>query len=543
MLAPIKRFMLPFSTEKSREPFSSEVEAAAVFAFAEFERNKGGGLILKQPEENLVILSKIGFPLWLLPKNDATIVFDGLENFCYSISYTKMPSAQGFLESLDANSKQKENYVAFLSDNDRYFQRSLKENKINLRGLIADPEFKSQLSVYRKQAQEVTDQTVANLALLTPLLEEATINSTLNELEKLQSSLREDAGKLPDILQFINRATSQYITEIDFASEAVKEEADAKIKAQEEIVNPQIAKLNSEYKHKIKNVTANFDREIENLHKLRAKTQKLIQSDEEKNKQYQREAKAQAQKKHAIYERHWKEKSREMGKELSGLRKELKTVEKNIKILNRQKISEVSKLNLELDTEVKLARQPLIVLAAARDAKMQIFKQEKEKLMRLEKPVVKGIYRNIQLREKIASNFEMVGLKDRQFKGSALLYIPFYLVCFEAEHRRRYLIVSPSTISPIDFSSKLKGALGMSKIRNLLTPRFTAISTLVNKVQELIDHNSIFERQLGDLGEKNNLLKTKMFRDNAERGLVYLKHEGWLSEREQQELNKRLNAL
>jgi hypothetical protein len=543
LTSTVKRFILPFSSERTREPFSSEVEAAAVFAFAEFERNKGGGLILKQPEENLVGLSKIGFPLWLFPKNETTVVFDGLENFSYSISYAQMPSAQGFLESLDANSTPREKYVVFLSDQGNYFQRSLGEKKINLRGLIADPEFKNELSIYRKQALEVTDQTFADLAFLPPLLEEATINSMLNELEKLQASLREDAEKLPEILRFINRTTSQYVTEINYDSEAVKEEADAKIKAQEEIVNPQIAKLNSEYKHKIKNVTENFDHELENLYKLRTKTRKLIESDEEKNKQYQREAKAQAQKNHAIYEKRWKEKSREMGKELSGLKKELKTVEKNIKVLTSQKISEVSKLNFELNAEVKLARQPLVVLAAARDAKMQIFKQEKEKLMRLEKPVVEGIYRNIQLREKIASNFEVVGFKDRQLKASALLYIPFYMVCFEAGHSRRYLILPPSTISPVDFSAKLKGAFGMSKIRNLLSPRFNAVTALISKVQVLINQNSIFEGQLGDLAEKNNFLKTKVFRDNAAKGLVYLKHEGWLSDKEQQELNKRLNAV
>lgn len=95
----VKRFILPFSTEKSREPFSSEVEAAAVFTLAEFERNKGGGLIIKQPEENLVTLAKIGFPIWLFPNNDTTFVFDGLDNSSHSISYAEMPSAQGFLEA------------------------------------------------------------------------------------------------------------------------------------------------------------------------------------------------------------------------------------------------------------------------------------------------------------------------------------------------------------------------------------------------------------------------------------------------------------
>lgn len=173
---------------------------------------------------------------------------------------------------------------------------------------------------------------------------------------------------------------------------------------------------------------------------------------------------------------------------------------------------------------------------------MQIFRQETEKLIRLEKPVVEGINKNIQLREKIMSNFEMAGIRDRQLKGSALLYVPFYVICFEAGLSRRYIILPPSMIGSVDFSAKLKGALGMSKIKNLLSPRFNAITALINSVQVLIKQNSVFESQLSDLGEKNNLLKTKVFLENAHKGLVYLKHEGWLSEREQQDLSRRLAA-
>src|SRR5450756_366432 len=108
-----KRFRLHFSTQKSS---ASEVEAAAVFAVAELERNRGGGLIARQPEEKLVFLSKIGYPLWLYPKNNLNFIFDGFGDSTYSISYTEGPSAKAFLESLEANSRPRENYIAFLSD-------------------------------------------------------------------------------------------------------------------------------------------------------------------------------------------------------------------------------------------------------------------------------------------------------------------------------------------------------------------------------------------------------------------------------------------
>ena len=67
-------------------------------------------------------------------------------------------------------------------------------------------------------------------------------------LTSCRSFLREEAEKLPECIRLINKTTSQYITELDYEAAAVKEEADAKIRAQEELVNPQIAKLNKDYK-------------------------------------------------------------------------------------------------------------------------------------------------------------------------------------------------------------------------------------------------------------------------------------------------------
>ncbi len=95
MLNPaLKRFILPFAPQKSREPFNAEVEEAAVYALAELERMKGGGLIVKQPEEKLVFLAKIGYPLWLFPRNETSYLFDDLKNSQFTMSYFELPSSQ-----------------------------------------------------------------------------------------------------------------------------------------------------------------------------------------------------------------------------------------------------------------------------------------------------------------------------------------------------------------------------------------------------------------------------------------------------------------
>ena len=226
----VKRFILPFSPGKSRELFSLDAEAAAVYALTELEKAKGGGLIVKQHEEKLLFITKIGYPLWLFPKSETAYIFDGLNNSSYSVNYVDLPSAKAFAESLERSSKTHEDYMTFLSDHNSYFQQTKKEKEFLLRGLIAGLDFKKEFSVYRKEAIEVTSQP-AKLAPLAPTLEEATISSMLTEMNKLQSFLREDAQRLSECLRLINKTTSQYITELDYVTEAVRDEANAKIKA------------------------------------------------------------------------------------------------------------------------------------------------------------------------------------------------------------------------------------------------------------------------------------------------------------------------
>jgi hypothetical protein len=537
LTSAIKRFSLPFSTQKTS---SYEVEAAAVFAVAELERNKGSGLIVRHPEEKLVFLSKAGYPLWLFPKNDTTFLFDGFDDFSYGISYLDVPSAKVFMESLEANLRPRENYIAFLSDHGNYFQQPMKENKFVFRGLIADSDFKSEFSVYHKEAIEITTQ--ANAALLSPVLEENKISSIIVEFDKLQLVQREEAERLPECKRFVNKITSQYITEIDYEAAAAKEEADAKIRAQEEIVNPKIVKLNKEYNRKIKDSAKSFDEELEILQKLKVKTLKAIESNEGKIKLYQREAKSQATERHAIYEKRWKEKNKKTQKELNGLKKELKNVENNINKLSKQKAQESSKLNFELDAEIKFARQPILELEAARDTKNLSFNQETDKLLKIEKPVIEGLNKSIRLREIIKASFEGLGIRDQGLKSTALLYVPFYVACYETGLTRRYLLIPPSQINAVDFSAKLKGAFGISKIRDLLTPSFKSTTVLIKKVQALTKQNTKFESQLNILSQKNNLLNNGLFLENVKRGLVYLKGEGWLSNKEQQVLSNRLTA-
>ncbi|MGA2680928.1 MAG: hypothetical protein ABSF44_03915 [Candidatus Bathyarchaeia archaeon] len=534
MLNPaLKRFILPFAPQKIREPFNLEVEEATIYALAELERMKGGGLLVKQPEEKLVFLAKIGYPLWLFPKNEASYIFDDLSNHDFAMSYFELPSPKVFMDGLESNSKTREDFMAFLSDHSNYFSQPKREKEVSVDNLIVDLNFKKEFGDYRREAVEITGQ-AANYALLSPILEEAKVSSVLTEIVNLQMGASEDAEKLAECLRAMNRITSQYVTELDYQAEAVKDETEAKIRAQAEFINPKIVALNIQYKRRIAEVARSFDQELENLEKLKAKSEKNIESSEGKIRLYQREAEAQASRNHSTFEKRWKEKSALTKKELNALKKELKRTEKNIKSLTKQKKSQTGVLQLELEAEIKHARQPLVELEVAREAKMLVFERETEKLLKLEKPVVDGLNDAIKLEEAVNAKFAMLGSVDQQLKSPALFYVPFYTAFYQAGLSKRFIFLAPSMAASEGFTSKLKGALGMSKIKELLIPRFKAISGLIDNVQVLAKKDQFLDSQIRSLGEKNNLLNFRLTRDKIADGLLRLRSQGLLSDREYQ---------
>ncbi|MGA3110976.1 MAG: hypothetical protein ABSE15_02975 [Candidatus Bathyarchaeia archaeon] len=540
MLNPVlKRFILPFAPQKNREPFNSEVEEAALYAFAELERMKGGGLIVKQPEEKLVFLAKIGYPLWLFPKNDSSYIFDGQSSPNSVLSYFELPSANAFMDSLQSDSKTREDFTAFLTDNDNYFSQPKKEKNVSLGHMIVDSDFKKEFSAFRREAVEITGQ-AANYALLSPMLEEGEISSVLTEIVDLQIGGREDTALLAECLRAINRITGQYITELDYAANAVSDEANAKIRAQKEFIDPKVVALNSQYKRRIGEVAKIFDHELENLEKLKAKTERGIESGEGKIRLYQREAEVQASKNRSIYEKRWKEKTAQTKKDLNALRKELKRAEKNIAKLAKQKKLQTAKLQLELEAEIKNARQPLFDLEAVRDAKMLIFKRETEKLLRLEKPVADNLTDAIKLGESVNGKFAMLGIVDLQLKSPALFYVPFYVGYYQAGLSRRFIFLPPSIASKEGFTSKIKGVFGRSRIRQFLIPRFKAISGLIDNVEILAKQDPFLNSQIKSLGEKYNLITSRMARGNIAEGLLRLRNQGWLSDKEYQILSDSL---
>jgi hypothetical protein len=237
-----------------------------------------------------------------------------------------------------------------------------------------------------------------------------------------------------------------------------------------------------------------------------------------------------------------KETGKHAKKELSALEKELTRKEKALKTLQERTSFELLKLTSELEAKIKLERQPLLDLEASRNAKVKVFGQKTEKLVKQAEPLVEEIAKTVKIREAVMGRFEPLGVKsDLKLKLAALFYVPFYVACYRATLTKRYFILSPSTVGSLGLSAKLKGALGRNKIKDLFTSRFKTLSILTGTIQVLAQKNDLFEAELEELAKKTSIVNNDLTREDVLKGLTFLKLEGWLSEKEHQFFSEKLS--
>ena len=108
------------------------------------------------------------------------------------------------------------------------------------------------------------------------------------------------------------------------------------------------------------------------------------------------------------------------------------------------------------------------------------------------------------------------------------------------ESKKRYLFIPPSEANTIGLSTKLKSALGKAKIKQLLVPRFEVITSLMDTIQVLAQQNAVFETEMREMGERANMLRLVSMRESVRKGLAYIRQEGWISEKEHQELSQKI---
>ncbi|MEM3578022.1 MAG: hypothetical protein QXX51_06150 [Candidatus Bathyarchaeia archaeon] len=540
MSQEIRQLLFPFSvaSESREEPFTKDMEKAAIFCFAELERAKGGGLILKQPEEKLAFIVESAYPFWVVPWKKRSLLFDGLGKASCNFAYAVLPDAKSFMEGVERSSKDLETFISFLSENLNYFQYPSVKKELTLNGLIADVGVLSEFSSHFSEAKEL-EKPLADVLKLPLTMDESRISSVVQEIENIKASFKEEIEVLYDGMKFLNKQAQTFTRELHKQMKATKEEFGKKIKEQEAITKSKVRGINEEFNEKVKKLAKDFEKSLFPLQKEKIKLEKAKEQLQNRIERYNVDAKTCASKKDAVGERKWKEKIAQSKKEISELEKRIKNVKAEIEKLEGNKSEETFKLKSLWENRVNEAKRDLLELEVTRDAKVEFLKQKVESLGNLTFAVTEKIDKTAKARMANLNELENLGMEQRQ-RATTLVYVPFYMACYQFELKSRYVIFPPSFANSIGLTAKIKGALGMAKIKQLLTPRFDALTQLLGKLPVLVGQNAAFEREIFEEGSRLNILKRSTIREKIAAALKQFRDEGWFSEKEYESFSQNL---
>jgi len=532
--------ILPFSTlsENRREPFTKKIERAAIFCLAELERAKGGGLVLKQPPEKLAFIAEVCYPFWLVTLDKIGLLFDGLSTASQTLAYLTIPDIQVFLDNMKSSSKTRQAYMTFLSDNINYFQVPNNEEGKIIDGLITDPEFLNEFIPCLSQTTPIKTS-LSNMVTVSPALNESSIVSIMEELQNLKSKLVEELNALYSAMKLINAKTESFMKAIRNEIKKIEEELRKKIEKCKASMTEEVEEIRREYDEEVTEYSKTVEEELFSLQQEKIKLEKTREQLTKEIDHCEAEIKTCAINKDDVSERKWRQKKNKLKKQLSETETKAKELNKNIKKVKDEKNLKIFELKSERDAKIKEATKDLVEIESSRDAKIRIYQEEMEKFEELTSSVIDQIDKLAKLREKSIDEFDKLGVPQKRRKR-LLIYMPFYLACYQSESGKRYVYFPPSIVTNVSFSVKFKGALGKIKIKQLLQPRFKKIVSFLSNFPLLMGQNAVFNREMNEACAKANLMRTKESRESIKEGLEMLKEEGWFSEKKYESFSQML---
>ncbi|UCC58214.1 MAG: hypothetical protein JSW14_07670 [Candidatus Bathyarchaeum sp.] len=540
MAKQVRKLILPFAiaAKNRHRPLTREMEMAAIFYLAESDRKKGEGRVLKKPTEKLTFITETCYPVWIVPLKGRILLFDGLNLTNQVLSYDIIPDIKAFNNDVQASSKSREAYCASLSQNASYFQNFLGKEEKTIDGLITDPKFMKDFMTDLPEVQDI-EKIKTTKAFLSPALDEYEVQACTKELSDLRDSLIEEIANLEESMKLLSTGTKEQVKALQAEMKATMDNFDRKIEKVKPKVMEKIKRIQERRDKEVTRISRGYDRKLRSLHKNRVKLERTIERLTIDIERYEADIKGYRDREDEIAELQLTKKLDETNKKIPVLQKEIKDIDKQIENVEDTKKIEVSRARSRPDDRIEEAMRGLRDIEAAKEARIILEQRELASLEEMTASIINQIDAMVKTKEGALNEIDSIGAPGRKRK-IALVYLPIYFVCYEANGKKRYVVYPPSIVGSMGMKTKLKSVFGANKMKSFLQPRSQVIAALLDQLVDLTHENPVFENEIIEAGIEASILRTTELRVSVMRGLRELRDENWLSKDEFQYLNKLL---
>jgi len=388
------------------------------------------------------------------------------------------------------------------------------------------------------EAEEVDESKIEEVCL-SPIVDESTTSSALNELSELKAILESDTLSLREAMNLLRATTKRHVCIIREEMKKIQTELNEKISVAKSSAMKKVRQIQERYDARILKTSQKYEKELQQLHQERAKLEKKEERVFSQIERCEAEIQTSKVRRDSAGERRWKEEKEKWKREASALKKDMEALNKQIEQTESQKKIEIANVRAEFNAQSEEAMKDVRELEAIKDSKTQLSQQEMKSLEDLTSALLAQLDTLIKQKRVALEDLDKMGMKDQRRK-TALAYVPLYLSCFQAGAQRRYVVYPPSVAGSMGAMTKFKGMLGVSKVKSLFQSRSKALISVLNQLVTLIERDPVFKRDLHDAGVHANMLQASESRERIRNGLEDLRNEEWISSNEVQALNASL---
>ncbi len=529
---PLSNLILHYSTEdpNRKSPLSEEMEIAAILCIAETKRKKPG--LLGDTQENLTSISELHYPLWAIPWSDNCLLLDAMAITSNNILCFKPPDAENFIERLKKAAASQELYLSALEEYSETFSKMASQTETPIEGLIKDKELLRDVLTYIQDNQKNTEHSILQTSLIPPKIDKENAVRTFHEILRQHANLQSEIKGLQFAINTLNEETNTQANKLQQELEEIQEDFREKILAATNQFNEKGKELMKERNEKIERLNAIKDREVNDKILEKKKLEKeLLMLEQDKN-EYKTRKDLRKLKKDKVGEARWNTRLRNAQKQISILKKKIKTLSTVITRYEKEAEKIKEKLNSTYKELINEEKEKILLLEDTRDTKIREQNEQIQKLQQTTQTIIEKIEKLVsQLREcSLAIEEATIPWKT---ETPTLINVPFYAIQYEDKNKTRHLLQSPVIAQDYQgLAMKIRKALKSysleSRINTLLKLRSKNLEKMFDAYEKKLTNDQEAEKTLNQLCISHNLLPSPNFKETISRGLEELETEGWI---------------
>ena len=519
-----------------KKPFTLDMEISSILCLAEAQRKKPG--ILGVSSEKISFISKLHYPVWVVPWKDSCLLIDGLEIFSYVIPYTKLPDVCLFMEDIKRSVVNKEHFRNTLKKHGQTFKNS-ELTQISLEAIFNEEELLSVFDGYLEQVLSLKKERSERVALLPPKLNEKAALKRAEKAVNLWEQIQSEIKGLHYAINILNEETSFEEEMILREIEHIRELYENKIAPVRPIVEKRIERLLSKRDAELAKLDKALERKLSAKLRQKRRYEYELERLERNLIECRKRREMWKRRGDEISASKWEHRMKIYQNKLSEVKRKLKFVSELIEQIRKQGEFEAERVKANYQVLVENERRKILDLEASRDLEIESRRSQINEIKAEASAIIEQIQRLIELKRLEAYKIKEATIPHKVEK-IALLCLPFYLVRYEAKRKTRYHIYPP--MIAMDFKGivkKLQKAVYkfslQSRIELLLRSKSKALEKMLRKVLlEKIQADITLKKAIYELGISNNIFHDSGFKESLTRGVEELRSEGWISREEKE---------